>query len=464
MAIPSLPTQGSTTWYSYAQGLDTAARGAAVTADIGVAGTPTGDALKAAFAPSLPQFHGVRYVAYGHSFGQVQGSGATANAWAGGLYPARLRDLLHTDASLYANQTQSGTTMDQIASHAAATWTVGNYGLVSLLGNQNSAGQGQSQATFQGAVRQFLNALLTGTNSPPTILVYKDTTCTAVGYARYSGGTYNDATVATYNGWLTSVLAEYPTAPIVVADPLADGWNPAVHTCTDGQHPNDRGMALLAASGLRALAAAPYRDGLNLGFPLPPVSDTSPALSTMRGTVTYGTGKFGAALTGGVLALASGLTAPVGTIEAWIKTTTTRGPVVAIGASTGNAMWLGTQGGAGVGQVCAGLPGSSISGGPALNNGAWHHIAVTYDGANATIWADGQNVGVTGYAGGLDLSGNPAIGGYGANSGYDWCADGGGAMDEVRISKSVRYTANFTPATGPFSLDANTLALYHLES
>lgn len=239
--------------------------GFAIEGQFGVDLTPeilASPALRAGFG-SLPQFHGVRYVAYGHSFGQVQNP---RNAWDGSLYPARVRDLLHADPALYANRTQSGTTMTQVAQHLTDTWVGGEFGLVSLLGNQNSAGQGQSEADFKAAVRSFLTTLTTAA-AVPTILVVKDVTCTPVGYARYGGGAYNDAKVATYNGWLTAVVAEFPDAPIVVADPMADGWNAATMTAPDGQHPNDYGSAHLAASCLRALAAAPYRGGLNYGYP-----------------------------------------------------------------------------------------------------------------------------------------------------------------------------------------------------
>lgn len=250
-------------------------------------------ALRATFVPVAPQFHGVRYAAYGHSFGQVQ---SPANAWAGSLYPARLRDLLHADATLYANRTQSGANMSQIATQAAATWIDGNGGLVTLLGNQNSVGNHVGEATFKSAVRSFITTIRGTTGTPPTLLVFKDVTCTPTGYARY-GTPPTDADVAQYNTWLTEVIAEFPGGWIVVADPLADGWDPNTMTAPDGQHPNDRGMAHLAASGLRALALAPYRQGLNVGvvgpvLPLPPVAvadDFNRADSTTSlGTTTTG--------------------------------------------------------------------------------------------------------------------------------------------------------------------------------
>lgn len=283
MAIPTLPAQGSTNWYTWAQGIHAAS-------------------LSGAF----PAFHGVRYVAYGHSFGQVQ---TPVNAWGGSLYPARLRDLLHADPSLYVNRTQSGTTMTQIAANLSATWTPGTYGLVSLLGNQNSAGNGESQTTFKAAVRSFLTTLTSGSVTP-TILVVKDVTCTATGYARYAGGAYNDATVATYNTWLTDVVAEFPTAPILVADPLADGWDPATMTAPDGQHPNDVGSAHIAASCLKALAAAPYRNGLNYGYPVPTgvvyAADTfNRADATTLGTAPTGGQTWSMAGSGGTIGIIS---------------------------------------------------------------------------------------------------------------------------------------------------------------
>jgi len=243
MAVPSLPAQGSSSWFAWAQGLH-------------------GEVTTGRLADTA-QFHGVRYYAYGHSFGQVQ---TPANCYAGSVYPARLRDLLHADSTLYANRTISGASMDTIVTDLTGSWTKGTPGLVSLLGNQNSAGNGWTEADFKTQVRAFLNHLTSGVEFPPTILIIKDTTCTATGYARYGGGTYNDAKVAAFNGYLTDVIAEYPGAPIVVADPMGDGWNPATMTAPDGQHPNDRGQAHIVASCLKALNAAPYRQGLNLGI------------------------------------------------------------------------------------------------------------------------------------------------------------------------------------------------------
>ena len=39
-----------------------------------------------------------------------------------------------------------------------------------------------------------------------------------------------------------------------------------------------------------------------------------------------------------------------------------------------------------------------------------------------------------------------------------------GIVDEIRLSSTARYSANYTPATAPFSLDADTIALWHLDA
>lgn len=185
-------------------------------------------------------------------------------------------------------------------------------------------------------------------------------------------------------------------------------------------------------------------------------------LTTLRGTPAYGAGKFGNALTAGVLGTTNSTAwnSAVGTIEAWVKFTGTA-TRVAIGNNhtASNGVWLGTQ----EGKVSCGLIGSiGPTGTTLINDGAWHHIALTFDGTNAKVWADGTLQGTTAYTTGLTMgSGTNAIGGFGATTGYDWT---GGGIDEVRISSVVRYTAAFTPSAAAFTSDASTTSLYHLEA
>jgi hypothetical protein len=223
-------------------------------------------------------FGGVRYTAYGHSFGQVQNP---ANTWAGGVYPARLRDALGADPALYRNLTQSGTTIAQIEAQARATWTDGQGGLVTLMGNQNSAGQNASEASFKDSLSAFIRTIRGKTDAPPTLLILKDTTCTATGYARYGASGYNDARVAAFNGYIDDVVAGFPAGWITVADPMAAGWNPATMTAPDGQHPNDRGMALLAQTAVMALTNT-YRQGLNVGVTGPVIAQVANLADTFN--------------------------------------------------------------------------------------------------------------------------------------------------------------------------------------
>lgn len=117
--------------------------------------------------------------------------------------------------------------------------------------------------------------------------------------------------------------------------------------------------------------------------------------------------------------------------------------------------------------VCTPLPGVGV------RDGAWHHIAAqrTLDGA-VTIWIDGQRKGSgTSGAGSLDLRSTVPFGQF-----TDTISLGGhsipsststapyvGALDEVRISNTLRYSGTFTRATAIFVADSETLALWHLD-
>ena len=46
---------------------------------------------------------------------------------------------------------------------------------------------------------------------------------------------------------------------------------------------------------------------------------------------------------------------------------------------------------------------------------------------------------------------------------YDGSLGFPGYIDELRISNSARYSANFTSPTAPFQNDANTLVLLHMD-
>lgn len=186
-------------------------------------------------------------------------------------------------------------------------------------------------------------------------------------------------------------------------------------------------------------------------------TDTGPTLITGSGTPAYGVGKFGNALTSGSLTTSGSSITGIRTLEAWVKTAAT-GVQVACGSSSPN-LWLGSNGG----SAFVGLPnGNNLQTAVAIGDGAWHHVAVTIDAtAGAIVWVDGVNAGsdsaVT--AAQTVASGAFGIGAQGANA-FVWS----GGVDEVRASSTVRYTAGFTPPSAIFTADANTVALYHLNS
>ena len=89
---------------------------------------------------------------------------------------------------------------------------------------------------------------------------------------------------------------------------------------------------------------------------------------------------------------------------------------------------------------------------------SWMHVAGVYAAGSAALYLNGQLV-ATGKASkpsSTSTKANIHLGGY--NGGYPF----DGIIDEVRISKSARYQANFVPPMFHAN-DANTLALWRLD-
>ncbi len=96
-----------------------------------------------------------------------------------------------------------------------------------------------------------------------------------------------------------------------------------------------------------------------------------------------------------------------------------------------------------------------ISGGT-VPVGVWTHVAYTYDGTTSRLFIDGTMVA-------SDVSAPPS-GGVGMGIGYNaFDTPWDGYIDEVRLSNFARYTAAFAAPTGPFTVDANTIGLYHFD-
>lgn len=106
----------------------------------------------------------------------------------------------------------------------------------------------------------------------------------------------------------------------------------------------------------------------------------------------------------------------------------------------------------------------SAGGGNNAVAGVNYHIAIVYSLANTRFYMfkDGVEVASTGSVNGVQAPDGitPLFIGRVANSGAP--ASMKAIIDEVRLSDIARYTTGFTPG-GPFTADANTLLLYHLD-
>lgn len=173
----------------------------------------------------------------------------------------------------------------------------------------------------------------------------------------------------------------------------------------------------------------------------------------------WGAGKFSSAMYawngGGYTAQNFQASALNTTIEYWQRLQGNATTVVAVG--NGSGQWAGTQGSTAHSEFY----GLSQTGTTNINDGNWHHIAITNDGSTVKLWVDGgveastSTTNTSAPWGGVYGFG---IGMYGT-SGFNWK----GGLDEVRVSSVVRYTSTFTPPTAAFAWDSSTLALFHLD-
>ena len=118
----------------------------------------------------------------------------------------------------------------------------------------------------------------------------------------------------------------------------------------------------------------------------------------------------------------------------------------------------------GIKRVSSSVYGTWTHTGKTITTGVWYHIAIVkYNGVWKAYW-DGSDMGT---ASGTQLLSTDVplyyprfdIGGFvQVNRGY-W----DGNLDEVRFSRSARYTGNFTPPTDAFVHDDDTVLLLHMD-
>lgn len=101
-----------------------------------------------------------------------------------------------------------------------------------------------------------------------------------------------------------------------------------------------------------------------------------------------------------------------------------------------------------------------LSSSTSVANNTWYHLAVVRNSNTWTMYVNGVAEVTATFSGSLDGSATPNLGIGRSNSSGTEAA---GYIDELRISKTARYTANFTAPTAAFQNDANTVLLLHMD-
>ena len=141
------------------------------------------------------------------------------------------------------------------------------------------------------------------------------------------------------------------------------------------------------------------------------------------------------------------------TMECWFRANTLSGDDNLIEMRTGSdtAPTIYVSGG----TLYYAIGFSNIITGSSLSTNTWYHVAVSKSGTSTKLFLNGTQVGSTYTDNNTYVNNGPLIIGnyFGKNAAMD------GYQDDIRISNTARYTANFTPSTVPFQSDANTLVL-----
>jgi hypothetical protein len=99
---------------------------------------------------------------------------------------------------------------------------------------------------------------------------------------------------------------------------------------------------------------------------------------------------------------------------------------------------------------------------PAMTAGRWHHLAGVFDGAKLRCYVDGTLVAEVAGSGARKSNTLPLFVGADPDGAGKPTSFFAGKVDEVRLSKTARYTAPFTPEAR-FENDADTVLLLHVD-
>lgn len=183
------------------------------------------------------------------------------------------------------------------------------------------------------------------------------------------------------------------------------------------------------------------------------------SLTMTAGTFDFAGPKFqGGALSGGYGVTPTGmLSGPGFTWEAWVRLPAPPGqPIVAIGSAAAGYLGANAQGQA----ICNIAAGNTTVTGPALTDGAWHLLDLVGSANGMACFVDGNSVGTSTNVQSVPSSAPFGVGTMGLYPGNNvWS----GEIDEASIWNVARYTASFTPPTGPYlGSEAGLVGLWHM--
>src|SRR5690606_949933 len=113
---------------------------------------------------------------------------------------------------------------------------------------------------------------------------------------------------------------------------------------------------------------------------------------------------------------------------------------------------------------CGGLVSVQATNASSLDT--WHHVATVFDDGAMRLYVDGRLEGSGTLAGEIDWMPASLRGHFAGRDGADARPDRGafiGEIDEIRISRSARYTGATLTVPDHFVLDADTFALWDFD-
>ena len=257
----------------------------------------------------------------------------------------------------------------------------------------------------------------------------------------------------------------------IVSDGVSTGTSYEMTGLSDGSYS-------VTVAAVNANGAGPQSSAVT--FNISTAAPSYPALTTAGGTAGYTTGQFGQAMNsnGSFYARAANSLTPLTSawgMEAWVRIPTVSRSNIFMGEA-GSAVYgvVRASGSSPAGQACITYTGANaatiqLTGGPRIDNNAWHHVAVQFRADGADLFVDGVLVASSAVAisatrprdgAGTANDSRFTVGHYASTTAFIWS----GQVDEVRIWDGLALTAAFTPRTAAYTtLPAGTVAYWALD-